>query len=324
MKKKLVAMVLAAATVMGAAITAHAADYKVLIGSSNQAQSFYAWLAKACEKEIEENYDDVTCDVFDIAGDPANVLTLFENAEIGGYNGIILDAPDETDYTKQMQDLKDEGIYTVRVNRSVEKADGVSTNVGLNHYDLGHYTGEAAAERLPENARVLIIGSVSGNPANEDRKKGFIEALKDNKRDDVTILEQLDCGYWAKEEAMATMEDYTQKYGEDDFDAVYAVCDDMVLGAIEVCDAAGFDTQKLQFYGIDGLAGGCLAIKDGTLTATVLQNCDDEAKTGMEYLYKMMTGEDTGSYSIDLPPTVVTAENVDDIIAIHEANGMMQ
>lgn len=165
---------------------------------------------------------------------------------------------------------------------------------------------------------------MAGNPANEDRKQGFIDALADNGRDDCQVLEALDCGYWAKEEAMATMEDYTQKYEEDDFDAVYAVCDDMILGAIEVCDAAGYDTQALQFYGIDGLAGGCLAIKAGTLTATVLQNCDDEASAGVEALYKMMTGEDVTSRSIDLPPTIVTKENVDDIIAIHEANGMMK
>ena len=44
---------------------------------------------------------------------------------------------------------------------------------------------------------------------------------------------------WQKENAMSTMEDYTQRFADGDFQAVFAVCDVMTSGAIVVCQSAG-------------------------------------------------------------------------------------
>ena len=113
-------------------------------------------------------------------------------------------------------------------------------------------------------------------------------------------------------------------YDEDQFDALMAPNDDLACGAIEVCEAAGWDTQRIQFYGIDGLANGCNAVKSGAMEATVLQDCDEQAKEAVKALHEMLTGENTESRYIELEPTLITKDNVDEIIAKHEANGMMK
>ena len=326
MKKAMVGIV-TAATLCGtiaAPVMADDAEYKVLIGCSNQAQSFYSWLANSIKKEIDENYSDMTATINDLAGETGNVQTMIELAETGGYNGIIVDAPDETKFTDAYKEALDEyGIYTVRVNKN-EDADGVTVNLGLNNYGLGKAIGEVASESLPENASILILGGPAGNVGSDDRLNGFKDALKDAGRDDVTILAEQNAKDWQKESGMTVMEDWTQMYDEDQFDALMAPNDDLACGAIEVCEAAGQDTQRIQFYGIDGLANGCNAVKSGAMEATVLQDCDEQAKEAVKALHEMLTGENTESRYIELEPTLITKDNVDEIIAKHEANGMMK
>ena len=160
-----------------------------------------------------------------------------------------------------------------------------------------------------------------GNTGSEDRYNGFVDALKDAGRDDIEVIAVQNSEDWSKEGAMAVMEDWTQLY--DDFDFVYAPCDDMTCGCIEVCSAAGYDTQAIRFYGIDGLANGCNAVKAGTMTATILQNAGDEAVASAEAVLSMITGEDTSSRLIALDGTVIDQENVEEIIEMHNKNNMM-
>ena len=306
MKKKMVAMMMVtalAATAMGTISVSAEEEYKVLVGASNMSGSFYSWLANSCAEECEKL--GMKADIFDFESDSANVATLFEQAIVGDYNGVIIDIPD--------QDLPMEDLL---------KAEGYSVHVGLDNYTLGTNIGTAAAEMIPENGKGLIMKATPGNTGSEDRYQGFVDALEEAGRDDVEVLAVQNSKDWSKEGAMAVMEDWTQLY--DDFDFVYAPCDDMVVGCIEVCEAAGYDTQKTQFFGIDALANGCNAVKEGTMTATILQNATDEAVASAQALKDMITGEDTSSRLIALDGTVVTSENVDDIIAMHTENGMMK
>lgn len=298
------------------------AKYKVLIGCSNKAQSFYSWLSESIQKTIEENYPDITSEIIDLKGDDGNVPSMIELAETGGYNGMLIDTPTEAEFSQQLQEARDNGIYTVLVNREHDP-DGIAKYVGFNNYQLGYSVGSIAAEKLPEKAKLLVIPG-PGDTGALDRRDGFYGALKDAGRDDVTVLEEQNSVDWQKESGMSLMENWTQKYSENDFDAVYCANDDLAVGCIEVCEAAGYDMSRLQFYGIDGLANGCNAVKAGTMTATVLQNCEEIAKEGVAALYNMMTEKDTESEQILVEATVITSDNVDEILAMHEASGMLK
>ena len=323
MKKKMLGMMMVTAlsvTAMGTMNVSAEEEYKVLIGASNMSGSFYSWLANSCAEECEKL--GMKADIFDFESDSANVATLFEQAIVGDYNGVIIDIPDQDlPMEDLLNDAKENDVWVVFVNNATE-AEGYSVHVGLDNYTLGGNIGTAAAEMIPENGKGLIMKATPGNTGSEDRYQGFVDALEEAGRDDIEILAVQNSKDWSKEGAMAVMEDCTQLY--DDFDFVYAPCDDMVVGCIEVCEAAGYDTQKTQFFGIDALANGCNAVKDGTMTATILQDATDEAAASASALKDMITGKDTSSRLIALDGTVVTSENVDDIIAMHTENGMMK
>ena len=84
-----------------------------------------------------------------------------------------------------------------------------------------------------------------------------------------------------------------------------------------------YDVQKIMFFGIDGLANGCYEVQKGTFAATVLQNANDEATMAAKVLYEMMSGADTSSRLFALDGTIITLDNVEDVLAMHEANGML-
>ncbi|MEA4847326.1 MAG: sugar ABC transporter substrate-binding protein [Clostridiaceae bacterium] len=296
-------------------------NYKILIGCNTAAQAFYKWEADAVEKVITEDYPDCTFTTFDFAGDPANVSTFFEMAVTGGYSGIIADFPDMADHSGQMKDLLDEGIYSVKMDSNIP--DDVCVNVGYENYDLGYFVGEAAAELIPENAKILTIGSLSGPEPSNDRISGFLDGIKKAGRDDVEVLSQQDSKDWQKENAMNVMEDYTQRFNDGDFQVVFCVCDDMTCGAIEVCENAGYNMDNIQFYGIDGLANGCRKVQEGTMKATVLQNCQQIAELSVQALHEMMTGENTSPRSLLCDPLLITIDNVEDMLKTHEENGML-
>lgn len=296
-------------------------EYKVLIGASNMSGSFYSWLANSTKKAVEAK--GMKADIVDLNSDAAAVITLIEQAVAGGYNGIILDKPDhEQDTTELLAQAKEKGVFNVHVNDAGDNPDGVSSYVGLDNYTLGRNIGDAAAKMLPQGASGLILKATAGNQGSEDRYNGFIDALKDAGRADVKVLAATNSKDWSKEGAMAVMEDWTQVYS--DFDFLYSMCDDMTIGAIEVCEAAGYDTQKIMFFGIDGLANGCNAVKAGTMKATILQNATDEAEYAANAIYDMMSGKDTTGKIYALDGTVITKDNVDEILAMHEANGMLK
>lgn len=314
-----VLMVLAMSTAAFADEVKDAANYKVLVGASNMSGSFYSWLAKSCQAEVEKM--GIKCDIFDFASDGSKVPTMIEQAIAGGYTGMILDIPDhDQDIMALLQEAKDNGVFCVNVNNA-DPVDGISCNVGLDNYTLGKNIGGAAAKMLPENAKGLIIKATPGNQGSEDRYNGFIDALAEAGRKDVEVIAVQNSTDWSKEGAMKVMEDWTQVYA--DFDFLYAPCDDMACGAVEVCDAAGYDVQKIMFFGIDGLANGCYEVQKGTFAATVLQNANDEAKTAASVLYEMMSGTDTSSRLFALDGTIITLENVEDVLAMHKANGML-
>ena len=295
-------------------------EYKVLVAASDMSQSFYSWLANSVVEALEAK--GISATLVDLAGDTANVPTVIEQAITDGYNGLVMDKPDHDQNTDELlQEAHDAGVYTVLVNNT-EVADGVSCGVGLDNYPLGYTIGEVAAENLPENAQILILKATAGNQGSEDRYNGFVDALTEAGRDDVEILDSRNSDNWSKEAAMSEMEDWLQVYSE--FDAVYAPCDDMTCGCIEACEAAGLDVQTIQFYGIEGLANGCTAVKEGTMTATVLQDATAMGEEAVNLWEQMKDGEITETEISALDPIVITQDNVDEIIAMHEENGMMK
>ena len=118
------------------------------------------------------------------------------------------------------------------------------------------------------------------------------------------------------------MEDWFQRFPQ--IDGVVSMNDGMALGAIEAAKANQRDLSKMQFYGIDGLADGCLSIDADELTATVLQDAESMANAGIDIAIKIAKGELEEPEKFEIVPTLITKENVEVYIEMHRKNGLIK
>lgn len=291
---------------------------KLVYIAQDMNDSFASWLANSVESLGTERGYDVT--VMDCQADGAKCVEMLENARNMSPDAIILQPMADAQVLNTIEGIRDDGIELVVVNLPLpEDPDAVPTVV-CDDYTLGYEIAQEAAENLPENANIVILNGIPGMSVTTERRRGFQEGLLDA-RSDVTLLAELDASF-NKDEAMDAMDDWLQKF--DDIDGVICASDGMALGAIESYKSNNKDYSNVQFYGIDGLAEGCLSIQSGELTATVLQDAQTMADEALNMVEGLLDGSITDNQTVDIDAKIVNSDNVEEIIEMHRENGLIE
>jgi ABC-type sugar transport system substrate-binding protein len=287
------------------------------------ADMYAAWLKKAFEAEGNK-YDNIEVTVFDTQDDSAVYLQLMENCILQGYDYIVAQTPvmDATDIVKK---CRDNGIGYISINLDQENLYDLCTTVICNEYNLGSIIGELASKELPENANIVILNGIAGVSATTERRRGFEDALL-KARTDVTLLDEQTADF-EKDTAMTKMDDWLQLYGNT-INGVLASSDSMALGAIESYNANGISTENVFFYGIDGLTDACMAILDGTMSGSALQDATEFAKISLDLVHKDIEGETDLINSFEpivtFDPVLVTSENAQAQYDYYAEQGLVQ
>lgn len=291
--------------------------YNITYISKDMAQPYAIWLANSLQQIAAEDYPDFDITILDQKQDPSIGATLIEQAINQKVDGIIIQKAGGYNTDDLFKSVADAGIPLVTVNIPVD--DGVSSNVACSNYELGETVGNYAKDKIPQNAKVLVL---RGNPGDleEERWQGFKESLFDQ-RSDIEILDT-QIAYYDKAKAIAISDDWLQRFPE--IDAVVSMNDGQALGFIESCKANGRDLSAIQIYGVDGLADGCLAIEAEEMTASVVQNATEQARHGLRIMHELLTGETEGPVDYIVPAELITADNVQQWIEFHKENGMIE
>lgn len=293
---------------------------KIMLIAKNLADPYSTWLMSMCEKYMDENWPEAEYVVFDQQADPANTESLYDQAVLEGYDLVVLQkVSGSQDTDALLQDFAAQGVRSVVINNEV--SDGVSLNVIYPEYEMGSMVAAYAAKNLPENAKVCILKSTPSLFSSEERAQAYIDMIEKD-RPDVEILDIQNCEGWSKDTAINVMSDWCQRF--DQIDAVLSANDGMVLGAIEAAKADGRDVQAMQFYGIDGLADGCLSIEAGEETGSVLQDAGEMAKTAVELAQQLYNDPEMEAVKIELEPVLITAENISEFIEMHRSTGVIK
>jgi len=289
--------------------------YEIAFLPTDMSATFAAWLAQELEIAIKD-YPNMKLTILDSKNTLSTQLENLENCVTQGYDYIILH-PLEPD---AQADIVDQYIQDGTPILMVNQSDGGSeyaSNVDCDPIEQGSIAAAVAAEKIPENGKVVILLGPSGNSHSIGRREGFEKTLFEARPDIEILDEQL--GDWEKSKGMNYMEDWLQTY--DQIDAVISMNDAMALGALEAAKDAGRD-EGLTAYGVDGLADAVLSIKDGGLTATCVQNAKVMAEETFRIIDKVLGGE------VEFEKTLIDGElidenNVDEWIQIHKDNGQI-
>ncbi len=84
----------------------------------------------------------------------------------------------------------------------------------------------------------------------------------------------------------------------------------MAMGALQACESQG---REMIIIGTDGIPDALQAVKDGRLSASVLQDAKGQATAAIDVAVKVASGEEVESrYKVDFQ--LITIDNVDDFL----------
>lgn len=300
MKKKLLGLALAGFLAVG--LTACGGDTKTdgeTIGFSISTQSnpFFVTMKDAATEKAKEL--GVNLEVLDAKDTPATQTSDIENLVNKGIKVIIVNPTDSKAVAPAVKAAIDKGVKVISVDRSVEGVD-VSAHIASDNVAGGKLAGDFVAKKLGNKGGVIELEGVPGASAAIERGKGFEEAIKGK----VTLVAKQSANF-DRAQGLSVMENLVQG-NKGKFQAVYAQNDEMILGALPALS----ELKDIITVGFDGGDEALKAVKEKTLTATVMQQPALMGQMGVENAVKVSKGEKVEK-NIPAETILVTADNVD-------------
>jgi ribose transport system substrate-binding protein len=164
-----------------------------------------------------------------------------------------------------------------------------------------HGRGEEAANRGRE-ASILVLKGLP-DTSSLDRVAGFRAEIARHPKLRIVAARQAD---WERDKARQVVE---RALAEHSLDAIFAVSDEMALGAGEAVAAAG-RRGEIFVVGLDGTCAALQAIREGTLTATLNTNPREMGRILMRTVVRGLNRHERVEPEILSPITLVDLQNV--------------
>jgi inositol transport system substrate-binding protein len=190
--------------------------------------------------------------------------------------------------------------------------------VDADPYNQGAVLARAAAELVPQGGKVVVLNALPGNLHTTARYQAFQDLFVDA-RPDVEIIGDHIFNEVDPAGAMAFIEDLMLSRGQ--IDAVLTSADVLALAALEAV-RGNPQYDNMLAWGVDGLSGSLISIKEGKQTGTCLQNAVELADKNMRAAYLLLTGAQT-VVEDSIGEVYIDSSNVDEWIAKYVEYGLL-
>lgn len=189
------------------------------------------------------------------------------------------------------------------VDRDAAKAVGVRvrTYIGTDNAAAGRLGADTIAGVVGDGAPVALIVGLPGDGPSEGRARGFADAARGRFR----VADRVAADYDPRRARLAAEELLRAR---PDLEGIFAVNDQMALGAADAVRAAGRE-RDVAVVGVDGTRDALAAVRKGQMAATVSQYPFTIGQLGVEACVALARGKSVPA-SIDAPVQVVTRANV--------------
>jgi len=204
-----------------------------------------------------------------------------------GVDVLLLTPLTADELTPAAERALEAGIPVITMDRAVNT--DVTQHIGADNKLIGERAAQFIAETVlgGEPGNIIEIQGVLGASATTDRHDAFVAWLEEN-APDVEIVES-QTGEYRREPALTFMNDMLQRFGEGEFDVVYAHNDEMALGAVQALETAERADEAV-VVGIDGQNEAIQAIADGRMAATFTY--DNAGQQACESAQRLLSGEE--------------------------------
>lgn len=198
-----------------------------------------------------------------------------------------------------LKSLNRVGVPVVLMSERVSEGDYVGF-VGAADYDIARETARTLLKGIGGHGNVVILEGVRGTQTNNDRIRGFMDALKEFK--DVKLVASQPANY-QRLQALQVMENLLQTY--DHVDGILAANDAMAIGAINSLEGAN---RQAAVVGINGSKEAVEAVEQGKMLATGDYNGFLQGCIGMAMAVRHLANQPL-PHDVILKPVVITKSN---------------
>lgn len=301
------------------------------VASYNQSDTFISQMISCLKEELEELENDgftVTVTIRDAAGLQRTQDDQVEELIDAGCNVLCVNLVDRSNPSEIIDMARENNVPVIFFNREPVAGDMMQWDrlyyVGADAWQSGMIQGQLAAEVIKENPRIdrnkdgkIQYVILEGEPGHQDaiiRTENAVDTLKNYG----IQLEKLSCGIanWNRAQAQNRMAQMIGQY-QHNIELVLANNDDMALGAIDAYQKSNFTESAFPvFFGIDGTDVGLAAVTDETLSGTVYNDKEGQAKAMAKLAAALVSNKGMEKIEfkkekyIYLPYARVTVDNV--------------
>ncbi|MGV3484218.1 MAG: substrate-binding domain-containing protein [Planctomycetaceae bacterium] len=233
-----------------------------------------------------------------------SVMQGFVNKQV---DGICLAPLDADALVRPVREAGRGGIPVVIFDSGLNapKEDFVCF-VATDNFRGGQLAGEALVKELGGKGNVILLRYNQGSESTHQREEGFLEVMAAHP--EIKVLSSDQYAGTTTESAMDKAQQMLNRYA-DEVDGIFAVCEpnaEGVLRALEDRKLAG----KVKFVGFDASAAMTSALRDGRMSAIVLQDPVRMGYLSIQSIVKKLRGEEVESF-VDTGVSVATADNID-------------
>lgn len=275
---------------------------EITIGFSSKTNSdtFVKAIADAAQEEADAQ--GVKLVMADAEGDVNKQISDVETM-IAQQVDVIVVIPQDVEGSAPVVSMAKEADIPIVICNGDVSDNTYTAFVGCTDQESGEILGTWFNDNVEKGSKICIIEGPMGQSGQVGRYAGFEE---------VGMLENFDVlsvqtANWKRDEAMALTEDWLTTYGKD-LKGIVCENDDMALGALSACKAAG--RTDVVIGGVDGLDDAVEAVKNGEQGVSVLQDSAGQGAGSVKVAVQIVKGE---KYEEDtrIPFRAITKDNVD-------------
>ncbi|GLK84175.1 ABC transporter substrate-binding protein [Ancylobacter defluvii] len=308
--KKLVSALLASAVLIGAAATAqtaaHAGEIAVIVKTVNS--TFWQNVQKGADAALKEAGGKNTLTFQGPASESAiaDQVNMVENAVNRGVSGIVLAPSDPDALVPAVKKAWEARIPVVIIDSQLAKGaeQYYQSFLATDNRKAGELAAKALIEKTGTEGKIAVMSYVAGAGSEIGRVGGFTDYIKANSKLQIV-------GPFYSQSQMATALNQTTDVlaANADLKGIFGANEPTAIGMARAIKQAG-KSGKLVAVGFDGNQDLQEFVKDGTLTAIVVQGSFQMGDLGVKTVSKLIDKQKVDKF-VDTGAVVVTKANIE-------------
>ena len=275
---------------------------------ANLQADFFNQIKQSVEREAKAK--GVKVITVDAKGDAATQVSQIQDLITRGVDALIYIPAGATAAGVPVKAAQDAKIPVVAVDRNAPDAPG-DTFIATDSVAAARTLGEHVGKVTQGKGKVAIIQGQVGTTPEQDRDKGFNEAL--SKFPDLKVVAKQPSNAWGQDEGFAIGQDMLQRFP--DITVFFGRADALALGAAQAVKVANLGHDVL-VVGFDGDVAGLKAVESGTLDATMTQKTQGMGKLALESALALADGKQVPKEQLQ-EAVLTTKENVKPFVENH-------